>query len=54
VKKDRNRPRIVSQLIERQTTALETIALRLAAIDTKLERVANAIERDANPSTHPF
>jgi hypothetical protein len=47
-------PRTVSQMVERQTAALETIAARLAAIDVKLDRVAAAMERDANPATHPF
>ena len=47
-------PQTVSQLVERQTAALEAIAARLVAIDVKLERVAAAIERDANPATHPF
>ncbi len=46
--------RAVSQMVERQTAALETIAARLAAIDVKLDRVAAAMERDANPATHPF
>lgn len=48
------RPLTASQITERQTTALEIIAARLAAIDTKLERVAAAMERDSNPATHPF
>jgi hypothetical protein len=46
--------RTVGQMIERQTAALETIAARLVAIDVKLDRVAAAMERDANPATHPF
>ena len=54
VKRNQIRPWAFSQMIERQTAALETIAARLAAIDTKLERVAAAIERDANPAAHPF
>jgi hypothetical protein len=35
------------QIAERQTDALEAIAVRLANIEIKLER-------EANPSTHPF
>jgi hypothetical protein len=47
-------PRTASQMAERQTAALEVIAASLVAIDIKLDRVAAAIERDANPATHPF
>jgi hypothetical protein len=54
VKRSRIRPWTVNPMIERQTAALEAIAMRLVAIDTKLERVAAAIERDANPAAHPF
>lgn len=44
----------VNLLIERQTYALEEIAARLAGIERKLDRVASALEREVNPSTHPF
>jgi len=42
------------QIAERQIDALEAIATRLANIEIKLERVAAALEREANLSTHPF
>jgi hypothetical protein len=54
LKRSQIRPWVASQMVERQTAALETIAARLVAIDVKLERVAAAMERDANPATHPF
>ena len=54
LKRNQIRPRTASQMVERQTAALETIAARLVAIDVKLDRVAAAMERDANPATHPF
>jgi hypothetical protein len=44
----------VVPLLERQTNALESIASRLSGIEAKLDRVARALERDANPATHPF
>ncbi len=52
----RNRmPRWASgTLIERQTNALEAIATHLTAIEAKLDRVANALERNANLSANPF
>jgi hypothetical protein len=43
-----------NHLAERQILALEAIAERLTGLEAKLERVARAIERDANPSTHPL
>lgn len=48
------KPWTVSQLIERQTSALETIASRLTAIDAKLERLVTSVERDINPAARPF